>query len=67
MCDLLYRPGAVLYVLMYFDSYRFRASMGNWLPFTHQYVHLGLLACGVWAIAAPESVDALVMVRCIPI
>ncbi|XP_076472550.1 type-1 angiotensin II receptor-associated protein-like [Babylonia areolata] len=36
-------------------------SMGNFMPSTYIYVNAGVAACGLWAVAQPESSDAVVM------
>ena len=41
--------------------------MGGFMPQSYIYVHAGVLVCGVWAIAASESTDAVLMVSAGPL
>ncbi|KAL8610007.1 hypothetical protein ACOMHN_029504 [Nucella lapillus] len=36
-------------------------SMGNYLPSAYIYVNAGVVVCGVWAVALPQSPDAVFM------
>ena len=36
--------------------------MSGFMPQSYVYVHIGVLLCGLWAIASSESTDAVLMV-----
>ena len=51
------------YMVMYACLMYCRGSMGvQFLPQSYVYVHVGVFACGLWAIACQESTDSVIMV-----
>ena len=39
--------------------------MSSFMPQSYVYVHIGVLLCGLWAIASATSTDAVIMVSSI--